>query len=85
MAPVMLEEAAMTEETAITSETEPYEILKKGLLNDTKNSEKMREKFIFSPNKQKLCIQVNYTIICTGDQEEQCDNSTYHVSTEHAP
>ena len=80
MAPVMLKEATMIGETAITSETELYEILKKGLLNDPENLQKMGEKFTFSPNEQKLCIHVNYTIICTGDQEERCDNSTSYFN-----
>ena len=75
LASVMLEEATMVGETAMNLETELYETLKEGLLNDTENLEKMREKFTFGPNERKLCIPVHYMIICTDDQEERCDNS----------
>ena len=81
MAPVMLEEATMT---ATGLETELYEILKTGLLNDPENLEKMREKFTLGPNEKRLCVHLNYTITCTD--VEECGNATtpFNCSTEYS-
>ena len=81
MAPMMLEEVTMIGETALDSEMELYEILKEGLLNDTENLEKMREKFTLGPNEKRLCVRLNYTITCTDEEECDITNTHFNCST----
>ena len=49
------------------------EILKSALLNNTENTSKIKAAFTIQPDQVKLCVQVQYAIKCTD--ENQCETN----------